>query len=194
MKKEELVKKEFGVSVDELFKIAKDSILYFLDYQKFPSVEKKGKRAATFVTLFEKGNLRGCIGTITPIRYITEDVSVNAINAAFFDPRFLPLTKEELKENEDNLEIEISILTPMKRFEGSVKEWIEFIEREKPGVFIKKGPFSATFLPDVWKELPDPFEFMNHLSLKAGMSITDWVDAEKYYYYTLSFKKRWKDI
>ena len=192
--KEKIIEQLYNVSVEDLFKVAKSSIDYYLSFNKWPKVKPIGKEAATFVTLFEKGNLRGCIGSLKAIRPILVDVSVNAINAAFYDPRFTPLTKEELKENEDNFEIEISILSPLKKFEGSVKEWIEFIEKEKPGVFIQKGIYSATFLPDVWKQLPDPFEFMNHLALKAGMNITDWVDSEKFYYYTYVFKRKWKDI
>jgi AmmeMemoRadiSam system protein A len=186
--------REFGIKKDSLFEIAKTSILYFLKNKKFPEVIKKGKKAATFVTLFENNELRGCIGSLQAIRAISEDVSINAINAAFFDPRFLPLTEEELEKNKDNIEIEISVLTPMKKFEGSLKEWINFLIREKPGVFIVKDGYSATFLPDVWKQLPDPFDFMNHLAIKAGMNVTDWVEAEKYYYYTISFKKGWNEI
>jgi AmmeMemoRadiSam system protein A len=193
-KKEEYIKKIYNVSVEELFKIAKESIIHYLNNRKYPKFEDNSKKGASFVTLFKNKALRGCIGSILPVRPLKTDVSYNAINAAFFDPRFEPLSEEELKNNEKNFEIEISILTPLKKFEGNVKDWINFISKEKPGIFIKKGLYSATFLPDVWKELNDPFEFMNHLSLKAGLGVTDWVDSEKYYYYTFSFKKRWDQI
>jgi len=188
---QEKIEKLYNVSIEELFKIAKESIIFYLKNKKYPKISDNSKKGASFVTLFKNNTLRGCIGSIKAFRPLKHDVAYNAINAAFFDPRFDPLREEELKEN---LEIEISILTPMKKFEGSLRDWINFIAKEKPGVFIKKGLNSATFLPDVWKELTDPFEFMNHLSIKANMKVTDWVESEKYYYYTYSFKKNWKNI
>jgi len=191
MKSKEIVGELYNISVDELFKTAKESILFYLNNKKFPKIEDYSKKGASFVTIFKNGYLRGCIGSVQAIRPLKQDVSINAINAAFSDPRFEPLRGEELKEN---IELEISILTPLKKFEGSIKEWINFISKEKPGILIKKGHYSSTFLPDVWKELNDPFEFMNHLALKAGLKVTDWVDSEKYYYFTYSFKKAWDEI
>jgi AmmeMemoRadiSam system protein A len=179
---------------ENLFKIAKFSILYYLKNKKEPKIKEKGEKLATFVTLFVNNNLRGCIGSILPVRDIYKDVSINAINAAFFDPRFNPLTESELKKVEDDLEIEISILTPMKKFNGSIKEWLEFLKKEKPGVFIKKGFYSSTFLPDVWEDIPDEILFMNHLALKAGLRPEEWVDCEKYYYFTKRKKKKWNEI
>ncbi len=177
-----------------LFQIAKYSILFYLNYFEKPKINKKGEKRATFVTLFVNNTLRGCIGSILPFRDLYEDVCANSINAAFFDPRFNQLTKTELKRVEDNLILEISILSPMKKFEGDVKEWLSFIKKEKPGVFIKKNHFSSTFLPDVWDEIKDEVLFMNHLALKAGLSPEEWVECEKYYYFTERKKKKWKDI
>ncbi len=179
---------------EELFKIAKYSILYYLKNKKEPLIKEKGEKLATFVTLLVNNNLRGCIGSILATRDVYKDVSINAINAAFFDPRFNPLTEEELKRIENDLIIEISILTPMKKFKGNIKEWLNFLKKEKPGVFIKKGFYSATFLPDVWEEIPDEILFMNHLALKAGLRPDEWIDSEKYYYFTKRKKKRWIEI
>jgi AmmeMemoRadiSam system protein A len=186
--------KETQISWERLFEIAKYSILYYLKYGKEPIIKEKGEKRATFITLFINNNLRGCIGSILPFRDVYKDVSINAINAAFFDPRFNPLTEKELNRIKDLVEIEISLLTPMKKFEGNVKQWLDFLKDKKPGVFIKKGFYSATFLPDVWEEIPDEVLFMNHLALKAGLRPDDWVDSEKYYYFTERRKRKWEDI
>ena len=186
--------KETQISWERLFEIAKYSILYYLKYGKEPIIKEKGEKRATFITLFINNNLRGCIGSILPFRDVYKDVSINAINAAFFDPRFNPLTEKELNRIKDLVEIEISLLTPMKKFEGNVKQWLDFLKDKKPGVFIKKSFYSATFLPDVWEEIPDEVLFMNHLALKAGLRPDDWVDSEKYYYFTERRKRKWEDI
>ena len=126
-----------------------------------------------FVTLHKRGQLRGCIGTIEPTCALLECVEKNAKNAAFGDPRFPSLTADELEK----IDIEISVL--------SVPEALGFNDGEdlkrklKPnvhGVILSRGMHRSTFLPQVWKQLPDKEEFLEHLCLKGGMSAKAWQD------------------
>ncbi|MFO7984587.1 MAG: AmmeMemoRadiSam system protein A [Desulfatiglandaceae bacterium] len=133
------------------------------------------ERRGTFVTLTIEGNLRGCIGHIEPQETLIEGIKVNAINAAFRDPRFRPLTKAEWPR----VSIEISILTepqPLSYSRGS-----ELIEKLRPGVdgvIIKKDFHQSTFLPQVWEQLPHTTEFLTHLCLKAGLEADAWKQGD----------------
>ena len=124
-----------------------------------------------FVTLHQNHALRGCIGTIEPEKALIDNVADNAANAAFRDPRFSPLTLEEL----DSVEIEISVLTP--------PEPLNFIDGEdlkqqlKPGihgVILSRDWHRSTFLPQVWEQLPDKEAFLRHLCMKGGMPGDCW--------------------
>lgn len=125
----------------------------------------------TFVTLKINDQLRGCIGNLTANEPLSEGVRRNAINAAFHDPRFPPLTKKELEK----VDIEVSILTepqPLAYVDG--EDLLTRLRVEIDGVIIRKGQASATFLPQVWEQLPEPEEFLEHLCLKAGLSSDAW--------------------
>lgn len=120
---------------------------------------------ATFVTLTSHGHLRGCIGSIVPHRSLLDDLISNARSAAFKDPRFAPLSREEFEE----VEVEVSLLSEPQRFEyESVEELKDRITYDD-GVILKKGPYQATFLPQVWEQLPDFDLFFSHLCQKAGL-------------------------
>ncbi|MBC8177498.1 MAG: AmmeMemoRadiSam system protein A [Desulfobacteraceae bacterium] len=130
-----------------------------------------GEQRGTFVTLTTGGNLRGCIGHIIPQETLIEGIRVNAINAAFKDPRFRPLTTNEWKR----VRIEISILTEPKPLSYSDAD--DLLKKLRPGidgVIIKKGYHQSTFLPQVWDQLPGKEEFLNHLCLKAGLDEDEW--------------------
>ena len=130
-----------------------------------------GEQRGTFVTLTIGGNLRGCIGHIIPQETLIEGIRVNAINAAFKDPRFRPLGKNEWKR----VRIEISILTEPKPLSYSDAD--DLLKKLRPGidgVIIKKGYHQSTFLPQVWDQLPLKEEFLNHLCLKAGLDEDEW--------------------
>jgi AmmeMemoRadiSam system protein A len=150
-----------------------------IDIKTIP--ERLKKKMCSFVTLTIDGNLRGCIGKLIPIKPLYLDVLENAEGAAFHDPRFCPLSREEFKK----VKIEISILgPPQKIFYKDTKQLLGFLKKKKPGVILKKGFREATFLPQVWEELADPIEFLSHLSLKAGLLKDDWKEgAEIYIYY-----------
>ncbi|MCX6773434.1 MAG: AmmeMemoRadiSam system protein A, partial [Candidatus Micrarchaeota archaeon] len=149
-----------------------------------------GFYGAAFVTLMEKGELRGCIGTLDPYRDLAIDVSDNAMNAAFGDPRFDAVDRSEL----NSLNLEISVLTPKEKFSGTPEEFMAYIKKEKCGVIIEKGWNRATFLPDVWKMLPDVNEFLSELSFKAGLPKEGWRQCEWYVYSSVAFSEDWKNI
>jgi len=132
---------------------------------------KFSEKRGTFVTLTIDGALRGCIGHIIPQESLIEGIRVNSINAAFRDPRFKPLSKYEW----DNIKIEISILTEPKLLEYSDSD--DLLQKLRPGVdgvILKKGFLQATFLPQVWDQLPDKKEFLTHLCIKAGLDGYAW--------------------
>jgi len=121
---------------------------------------------ACFVTLHKHGRLRGCIGSLEAVEPLYENVIRNARNAAFHDPRFYPLTPEELPE----IEIEISVLTPPRPVRGP-----EEIVLGRHGIILEKGPASAVFLPQVPIEQGWDLETtLRHLSMKAGLGPEDW--------------------
>jgi AmmeMemoRadiSam system protein A len=129
------------------------------------------ERRGTFVTLTMEGRLRGCIGHIIPQEPLIEGVKLNAIQAAFRDPRFRPLSKGEI----DRVKIEVSILTePMPLPYSDGDDLKHKLRPGTDGVIIKKGYQQATFLPQVWEQLPEREDFLTHLCLKAGLSGDAW--------------------
>ncbi len=129
----------------------------------------------TFVTLTKDGQLRGCIGTLTPTENVLEGIMRNAINVAFHDHRFPALSAEEF----DEIYIEVSILTAPQPLE--YKDGPDLLTKLRPnidGVIIKRGGARATFLPQVWSQLPEVEEFLNHLCMKAGLPGDAWLITE----------------
>lgn len=164
-----------------LFKIAENSIRTMLYENKRIVIEDKDmppnlkRQLGAFVTLKVNGSLRGCIG-----RFISSDplynvVRESAISSAFEDPRFTPLTREEL----DKIEIEITVLGPLKKINN-----INEIVLGRDGIYIKKGSRSGTMLPQVATENKWTVdEFLGYTSRdKAGIGWTGWKDAEIYIY------------
>jgi len=124
-----------------------------------------------FVTLTERGALRGCIGHIVAQEPLVQAVVDNARNAALRDPRFPPVTAEEVAQ----LEIEISVLTdPLPLFFSSPKDLLQKLQPGKDGVVLQIGGRGATYLPQVWEQIPDKVEFLNSLAEKAGCNASDW--------------------
>jgi len=148
-----------------------------------PSVYLTGglaKKAATFVTLFVNGQLKGCIGTLTPCRSLAEDVLENASGAAFEDHRFTPVTLNDL----DRLKIEISILTePVPLIFDDEADLLGKITKDLDGLILKLGDVRATFLPSVWEKLPDKKQFLGQLKKKAGLRPDFWSDRLQFFKY-----------
>ena len=129
--------------------------------------EKRG----CFVTLHKSGSLRGCIGTIEPTTSLISNVEENAINAAFRDPRFSPLGKDEINA----IDIEISVLTVPREIKYRNREDLKKqIIPGVHGIILSLGFRRSTFLPQVWEQLPKKEDFLEHLCLKAGMSRSAW--------------------
>ena len=134
-------------------------------------MEKRG----CFVTLHLNGGLRGCIGTIEPTKSLISAVKENAVLAGFQDSRFSPVTVEEM----DRITIEISILTkpvPL-RFQNPD----DLKKQMKPGVhgvILSQDYNRATFLPQVWEQLPGIEDFLGYLCRKAGMEKTCWKNTK----------------
>jgi len=129
----------------------------------------QGKRGV-FVTLKEQGNLRGCIGNFTPDIDLAENIKEMALSAAFSDPRFFPLERQELK----NIEIEISVLSPMQKITDPI-----LIEIGKHGVYVKKGARAGVYLPQVATEMGwNKEQFLNSLcEEKVGLDANCWKDG-----------------
>lgn len=140
-----------------------------LDLESLPVPLKE--LGASFVTLTRKGELRGCIGALEAHQTLAEDVQEHAVVAALQDYRFPPVEPEELPE----IEIEISRLTPAKLLEYDKPE--ELLLRLRPcidGVVLKSGVRRATFLPQVWDNIPDPATFLSYLCQKMGAAPDLW--------------------
>lgn len=121
---------------------------------------------ACFVTLSLEGRLRGCMGSLLPHRKLIDDITCNAKAAAFQDYRFQPLNERELKR----VHIEISLLSvPQTQIYSSKEELKEKIRPGIDGVILKKDHNQATFLPQVWEQLPTFELFFEHLCQKAGL-------------------------
>jgi AmmeMemoRadiSam system protein A len=137
-----------------------------IDLTPYESDPKLWEQKATFVTLTIGGQLRGCIGSLQAQRPLAQDIAKNAQNAAFNDPRFNPLSREEFAKTE----IEISVLTaPEKLDYTDVEDLRAKIEPFTHGVILQKGIRQSTFLPSVWEQLPDFDGFFANLCMKAGM-------------------------
>lgn len=149
-----------------------------------PALREPG---ATFVTLTQAGQLRGCIGTLEAWRPLADDVHANAKAAAFRDPRFDPLTRDEL----DHTRVEVSLLTPPVPFEFA--DEADAITRMRPGIdgmILECHGRRGTFLPQVWESLPDPHTFLNHLKQKAGYAPDFWSVEVKLYRYEV---RKWEE-
>ena len=142
---------------------------------------------ATFVTLEQDGELRGCIGSLVAHRRLAVDVRENALAAAFRDPRFAPLNSREL----DVTTVEVSLLAPPAPFEVADED--DLLSRLVPGVdgiVIELGARRATFLPQVWESLPDPRDFVGALKRKAGLPADFWSPEVRVSRYTVA---RWHE-
>jgi len=172
----------------KLTTLSKKTLEAFFENKKFIPNEKTkqefSKPLACFVTLTKNKNLRGCIGSLKPTRPLYKDVIENTIHAAFHDPRFAPLTKKELKL----IKIEISVLSSPKKLNFKTPEELLKKLNKNLGLILKKGFYSATFLPQVWKEIPNKINFLEHLSLKAGLDKNAWKTSE-IFYYTVDIEK-----
>lgn len=140
--------------------------LHLVDYSAI--LQQKG---AAFVTLTENGQLRGCIGTLEAYQPLILDVRAHAIDAALEDYRFPPVQPSELSK----IRIEISRLTPPQPFEyREPEDLLTGLRKGVDGVILRDGFHRATFLPQVWEQLPNPEDFLSHLCAKMGSAASLW--------------------
>ena len=171
-----------------LLHIARQSITNRLLKSDHPIYQNKEitpalrKECGAFVTLHKDGKLRGCIGHIIGDQPLCETIEEMSVAAAFRDPRFHPLQREELSR----IEIEISVLTPLKLIHS-----IDEFTLGKDGIFIEKDGRSGTFLPQVANETGwSEEEFLGHCSRdKAGLGWNGWINANLYTYEAIVFNE-----
>jgi MEMO1 family protein len=159
-----------------LLAFARKTIISYLNTQTVPLA--RGFSAAmqnpqgVFVTLKKRGRLRGCIGRIIPDAPLCRLVGTVALQSAFSDTRFSPVTLEEMKD----IEIELSVLTPIKRIAKAAD-----IVVGRDGVILQKGGRSAVFLPQVAPEQGwNREEMLNHLAAKAGLPEESWKEGTQF--------------
>lgn len=142
---------------------------------------------ATFVTLTLDGALRGCIGSLDAHRPLGEDVRANAVAAAFRDPRFAPLSTREFAR----VRIEVSLLTAPELLTADGEQQARAALRpHEDGLILQWRDHRATFLPQVWENLPRPAEFLRQLKRKAGLADDFWADDLVLHRYTV---RKWSE-
>ena len=169
---------------DDKYTLEKKSLL-----TEYPFLSKNG---AAFVTLKYDGNLRGCIGSIIAHTSLYEDILHNANSAAFSDPRFKPLAREELQ----HLTLEISVLSEPQILEyEDYDDLLKKVEPNLDGLILKHPGYQGTFLPQVWEELPTAKEFLEHLSMKSGANLSIYEEHPNIYRYRVEhIKEQFDDI
>jgi AmmeMemoRadiSam system protein A len=149
-----------------------------------PALHRPG---ATFVTLMEDDQLRGCIGTLEPHRNLDADVRANACAAAFRDPRFMPVRAGELRD----LRVEVSLLSAPEDLPCLDED--DALLKMRPGIdgiVFEYQNFRSTFLPQVWENLPDPRSFLAQLKRKAGLPADFWAPGVRLQRYEV---RKWKE-
>jgi AmmeMemoRadiSam system protein A len=142
---------------------------------------------ATFVTLMQHGELRGCIGTLRAHRPLRVDVEENALAAAFRDPRFTPMLEPELASTR----IEVSLLSASRPLAlAGEQDLLQQLTPGVDGVVLEWRDRRATFLPQVWESLPDARDFLAALKRKAGLAADFWRDDVRVSRYSVS---KWKE-
>lgn len=159
-----------------LLKLVDDALHYAVKFRQPLPVELKDHpdflRApgASFVTLLKDGELRGCIGSLQAHRPLALDIVGNAFSASQHDPRFTPVLEEELP-----LEIHLSLLSKLVELNLSgEQELLNLLVPYQDGLVIEAGEHRATFLPQVWEQLPEKRQFLSELKRKAGIATNYW--------------------
>ncbi len=159
-----------------LLKIARKAI-EDLEYIPKKIPKKAQEKKGVFVTITENGELRGCIGFVYPIYPLWKGVILAAREAAYNDPRFPPLRKEEINK----IKIEISILTEPQKIEGDPSNFPNKIKIGKDGLIVKYDGYSGLLLPQVATEFGfNSKEFLDETCVKAGLPPGCWKYSEVY--------------
>jgi len=162
-----------------------------LPLQPEPDHPALAELGASFVTLTNvdhgSDQLRGCIGSLEAWRSVEEDVRANARAAAFRDPRFMPLHRDEFFR----IHVEVSLLTPPVPLPcQSEEEAMSQLRPHVDGVIFSYRDARSTFLPQVWESLPNPQDFLFQLKCKAGLPGDFWAPEVRLYRYEV---RKWKE-
>ncbi len=161
---------EQGDSLVRLARLALESDIGERTVMPPPVDIRLQKKGATFVTITKDGALRGCIGTASAHSPLAEDVRENAIRAAKMDPRFPPVSREEL----DRIRVEVSVLTPPVLLTCPPGERPARIRPRIDGLLLTSGASRGLLLPQVWERIPRPEEFLRALCQKASLPSNEW--------------------
>ena len=161
-----------------LLRLARESIERAVKGEELPPLDlptlpsSLREEGASFVTLTSRGKLRGCIGSLEPYESLAEDVREHAAGAALKDPRFPPVSEDEVS----GLEIEVSRLTrPVQLDYRDANDLLSKLRPHVDGVILRADPHRrATFLPQVWEKIPNPAEFLDNLCYKMGVESDLW--------------------
>lgn len=154
-----------------------------LEKHDTPATDWLAKPGATFVTLTQHGQLRGCIGSLEAHRALIDDVRHNAVSAAFEDPRFEPLSQQEFAA----VRIEVSLLSkPEPMHFNDEPDALAQLRPGVDGVVFEYGNYRSTFLPQVWESLAQPRLFIAQLKRKAGLPDNFWAEGVKLSRYTVT--------
>lgn len=162
---------------DRLLEIAAQGVRHAAERRPVPVIDTRRETGllrrpgASFVTLKRAGTLRGCIGSLEPIRPLAEDVAENAYAAARRDPRFPALEAPELA----GLQLSVATLGPHETLLIDTRDALLTVLRPGiDGLVVRAGSLRATFLPAVWEQLPEPTDFIDALWRKARLTPGTW--------------------
>ena len=171
---------EDGLNADEkqtLLRLAREALQQGVAGQTMPVLNLQNlppalrATGASFITLTIAGELRGCIGALEPYQPLAEDVREHAVAAALEDPRFPPVSREEV----GRIKIEISRLTLPRDLEYTdAEDLLGKLHPHVDGVILWDGMRRATFLPQVWEKIPDKEQFLDNLCYKMGAAPDTW--------------------
>ncbi|WP_457550569.1 TIGR00296 family protein [Archaeoglobus sp.] len=170
-------------------KLARKAIEVYLSERRVIEDRLHGifeENRGVFTTLTKHGELRGCIGFPYPVKRLDEAIIESAIAAATDDPRFPPVSLNEM----DEIVVEVTVLTPPEKIEVKPTELPKHIEIGRHGLMIKYGFYSGLLLPQVAVEYNmDAEEFLSQTCLKAGLPPDCWFYAEVYRFEGQIFKE-----
>ncbi len=184
----------------ELVRIARRTVEYWFEHRERmpapqgldPVVYRRGAAFVTIETYYSEDHreLRGCIGHVIAVKPLIESVIEVALEAAFRDPRFPPLSREEL----DNVTFEVSVLSPLEEAPRDPAGRLGFVVIGRDGLVVERGMYKGLLLPEVPVEyLWDEATFLSETCLKAGLWPDCWLDPETrvYRFRTRAWREKW---
>jgi AmmeMemoRadiSam system protein A len=160
-----------------LLRLAREALEHVVKGEDLPPLDSSTltprlrEEGASFVTLTERGQLRGCIGALEPYQSLAQDVREHTVAAALEDPRFPPVNEREV----DRINIEVSRLTrPVPLQYEDANDLLSRLRPHVDGVILRDAFRRATFLPQVWEKISDPAEFLDNLCYKLGANPDLW--------------------